>query len=151
MRRPAASPSRWKSAPARPPIRHGQAEYGDPDRLYQPWWEGAEAYGIVEDGALLAAVEVCPEEYANRLRVTELWVDARLRRQGVGSRLMDLAKAVAAQDGRRAVVLETQSCNAAAIAFYRSQGFTLNGFDRSCYGNDDVQRREVRLDLVFFL
>ena len=105
----------------------------------------------MEDGALLAAVEVCPEEYANRLRVTELWVDARLRRQGVGSRLMDLAKTVAAQDGRRAVVLETQSCNAAAIAFYRSQGFTLNGFDRSCYGNDDVQRREVRLDLVFFL
>ena len=48
-------------------------------------------------------------------------------------------------------MLETQSCNAAAIAFYRSQGFTLNGFDRSCYGNDDVQRREVRLDLVFFL
>ena len=42
-----------------------------PDSLYQDHWEGAEAYGVVSDsGELLACIEVCPEEWSNRLMVT---------------------------------------------------------------------------------
>ena len=47
-------------------------------------------------------------------------------------------------------MLETQTCNEAAMAFYLAQGFTLIGFDRCCYGNDDVSRKEVRLELGWF-
>ena len=67
------------------------------DTLYQDYWENAEAYGIVSDaGEMLACIEMCPEEWSNRLLVTELWVSEKLRGKGVGKRLMDRAKEIAA-------------------------------------------------------
>ena len=137
------------------PVTHSPEEYDFPDSLYQDHWEKAEAYGIVreEDGRkeLLACIELCPEEWSNRLMVTELWVADSLQRQGVGTRLMNLAKEIAARQGRRAIILETQSCNVAAIAFYRSQGFELMGYDACCYTNLDVERHEIRFDFGYFL
>jgi len=137
------------------PVTHTPEEYDFPDSLYQNHWENAEAFGIVseENGKkeLLACIEICPEEWSNRLMITELWVSDPLQRKGIGTRLMNLAKEKAKEQGRRAIILETQSCNVAAIAFYRSQGFKLIGFDSCCYTNRDVERHEVRFDLGFFL
>lgn len=137
------------------PVTHSPEEYDFPDQLYQDFWEKAEAFGVVgeKDGGkeLLACIEICPEEWSNRLMVTELWVSDRLKRQGIGTRLMDLAKEQARQQGRRAIILETQSCNTAAIAFYRKQGFELIGYDTCCYTNSDVERREIRLNFGYFL
>ena len=51
------------------------------DGLYPDYWPGAEAWGIIgeeagEDGLpkkkLLACIECCPEEWSNRLMVTEV-------------------------------------------------------------------------------
>lgn len=106
---------------------------------------------VSESGEMLACIEVCPEEWSNRLVVTELWVSEELRRKGVGKRLMDKAKEVAVRQKRRAVILETQSCNTNAIGFYLHQGFELIGFDTCCYSNEDIARREVRVNLGFFL
>ena len=132
-------------------IVHTPEEYDFPDSLYQEHWENAEAFGIVsEDGDLLACIEVCPEEWSNRLMVTELWVSDGLRHQGIGKRLMDKAKAIAASQNRRAVILETQSCNTNAIGFYLHEGFELIGFDTCCYTNNDIGRREVRINLGYF-
>lgn len=132
-------------------IVHTPEEYDFPDSLYQEHWEKAEAFGIVsEDGELLACVEVCPEEWSNRLMVTELWVSDGLRHQGIGKRLMDKAKEIAVNQSRRAVILETQSCNTNAIDFYLHEGFELIGFDTCCYTNDDIGRREVRINLGYF-
>ena len=137
------------------PVTHSPEEYDFPDGLYQDHWEKAEAYGIYreEDGKkiLMACIEVCPEEWSNRLMVTELWVDDSLHRQGIGTALMNKAKEVAKAQGRRAIILETQSCNVRAIAFYRSQGFRLIGFDSCCYTNRDVERREIRFTMGFFM
>ena len=134
------------------PVTHSPEEYDFPDRLYQEHWENAEAWGIVGSGKrLLACIELCPEEWSNRLIVTERWVADELHRQGIGTRLMDLAKVRAGADNRRAIILETQSCNVKAIAFYRSQGFELIGFDTCCYTNRDVQRHEIRFDFGFFM
>lgn len=137
------------------PVTHSPEEYDFPDELYQDHWEKAEAFGIVEekDGQkeLLACIEICPEEWSNRLMVTELWVADHLQRQGVGTRLMNLAKEQAKLQGRRAIILETQSCNVRAIAFYRSQGFELIGYDSCCYTNIDVERREIRFNFGYFL
>jgi GNAT superfamily N-acetyltransferase len=133
-------------------IVHTPEEYDYPDRLYQDYWEKAEAWGVVgEAGELLACIEVCPEEWTNRLIVTELWVSEPLRRQGLGRRLMDKAKEIAARQKRRAIFLETQSYNTKAIDFYLRQGFSLIGFDTCCYGNNDIARREVRINLGFLL
>lgn len=132
-------------------IVHIPEEYDFPDSLYQEHWENAEAFGIVsEDGNLLACIEVCPEEWSNRLMVTELWVSDELRHQGIGKRLMDKAKEIAASQNRRAVILETQSCNTNAIGFYLHEGFELIGFDTCCYTNNDIGRREVRINLGYF-
>lgn len=137
------------------PVTHSPEEYDFPDSLYQDHWENAEAFGIVseENGKkeLLACIEICPEEWSNRLMITELWVADSLHRQGIGTKLMNLAKEKAKAQGRRAVILETQSCNVRAIAFYLSQGFELIGFDSCCYTNIDVERREIRFDFGYFL
>lgn len=132
------------------PITHTQEEYGFPDRLYEPHWEAAQAWGILVDGALIAAIETNPEEWSNRLRITELWVDADYRKRGLGHALMERAKRQARGEKRRAVILETQSCNVNAVDFYRHEGFTLIGFDSCCYQNNDIERKEVRLEMGYF-
>lgn len=137
------------------PVTHFPEEYNFPDRLYQDHWEKACAWGIVtgqgQERELLACIETCPEEWSNRLMVTELWVHETLRRQGVGHRLMAVAKEQAVLEHRRAIILETQSCNTGAIAFYEQEGFEMIGFDSCCYSNYDRERKELRLNLGYFL
>lgn len=82
--------------------------------------------------------------------MTELWVADALRNQGIGKRLMDKAKEIAINQKRRAIILETQSCNTNAIGFYLHEGFELIGFDTCCYTNNDIKRREVRINLGYF-
>lgn len=136
------------------PVTHFPEEYDFPDKLYQDHWEKAYAWGIVEekDGRqeLLACIETCPEEWSNRLMVTELWVHEKIRRQGVAHALMAVAKEQAVLEHRRAIILETQSCNVGAIAFYQKEGFELIGFDTCCYGNRDIERKEVRINMGYF-
>ena len=121
------------------------------DSLYQDYWENAEAYGVAgESGEVLACIEICPEEWSNRLLVTELWVSEELRGRGLGKRLMDKAKDIARSRKCRAVFLETQSCNTNAIGFYLHEGFELIGFDTCCYTNDDIGKKEVRLNFGYF-
>lgn len=78
------------------PLSHYPEEYDFPDKLYQDHWEKAFAWGIIEekDGRqeLAACIETCPEEWSNRLLVTELWVHEKLRRKGIGHALMAIAK-----------------------------------------------------------
>ena len=137
--------------PSEQPIVHTPEEYDFPDGLYADHWEGAEAYGILSDeGEMLGCIEVCPEEWSNRLMVTELWVCDELQKQGYGKLLMDKAKEIAKAQKRRAIILETQSCNTNAIGFYLHQGFELIGFDKCCYTNRDIERREVRFNLGYF-
>lgn len=132
-------------------ILHTPEEYDFPDSLYQDHWEKADAYGVVgENGELKACIEVCPEEWSNRLLVTELWICDELQKKGLGKRLMDKAKEVAVAQNRRAIILETQSCNTNAIGFYLHQGFEIIGFDTCCYTNNDIGRHEVRINLGFF-
>ncbi len=130
------------------PVTHTPEEYDFPDKLYAEHWSGAKARGIVsESGELLACIETAPEEWSNRLIVTEMWVAEGFRRQGIGHRLMALAKKQAAEERRRALILETQSCNTGAVAFYESEGFRLIGWDLCCYSNRDIERREVRMNM----
>jgi len=131
-------------------FRHLPEDGEYPDRLYEDWWENARAFGIVEDGTLLAAIEICPEEWSNRLLITELFVGEEIRGQGYGRKLIDLAKTITIQNKYRVLMLETQSSNVNAVDFYLHEGFTLIGFDTCCYTNNDIERREVRLNMGWF-
>lgn len=53
----------------------------------------------------------------------------------------------AKESGARMVVLETQTCNENAIAFYRKMGFELIGFDLYAYSNSDPNRHEIRIEM----
>ncbi len=130
------------------PITHTPEEYDFPDKLYEPYWEKAEAYGILSDaGELIGAIEICAEEWSHRMRVTELWVSPTYHRHGYGHTLLSYAKVRAQLTGCRALILETQSCNVNAVDFYRHEGLSLIGFDRICYSNRDISNREVRLEM----
>ena len=132
------------------PFSHVSEDGEYPDRLYEDWWEKARAFGIVENGNLLAAIEVCPEEWSNRLLITELFVGEKIRGQGYGKKLIRLAKTIAVQNRYRVLMLETQSSNVTAVDFYLHEGFTLIGFDSCCYTNKDMERREVRFNMGWF-
>lgn len=123
----------------------------NPDRkvdwLYADYWQGAEAYGIEVNGKLIGVIELFFEEWSNRCRVTELWLQKDYRRQGIGTRLMNFAKEKAKEKGSRLIILETQTSNANGVAFYLAQGFDVIGYDITCYGDNDVERGEVRLEL----
>jgi len=121
------------------------------DKLFQPWWDEVKAWGIIQNDQLLAVIETAAEDWSNRLRVTELWIANEYRRQGIGTALMNIARKRALDEKRRAIMLETQSCNENAIAFYLAQGFSLIGFDACAYSNNDLARKEVRMELGMFL
>lgn len=133
------------------PITHIPEEYDFPDKLYEDHWENACAWGVLVNGELVAAIETAQEFWSSRLRITELWVKEEYRKQGIGQALIEMAKEQASRDCCRAIILETQSCNVNAIDFYLHEGFVLIGMDTCCYKNNDLQRKEVRLELGFFL
>jgi len=64
---------------------------------------------------------------------------------------MDIAVQRANDEKHRVLMLETQSCNDGAISFYLAYGFTLIGFDACAYQNNDIERKEVRMELGIFL
>jgi predicted N-acetyltransferase YhbS len=127
-------------------IVHTPEEYNFPDRLYDYEEESSYAWGIVEDEKLVACIETVKEEWNKRLRIKELWVDDSISSKGIGTKLINLAKERLIRERLRALVLETQSCNVRAIDFYLKRGFTLTGLDTLAYSNNDINRREVRLE-----
>lgn len=132
------------------PVTHSPEEYNFPDKLYEDYREKAFAWGVLVEDELVAAIETDPEPWSNRLRVTELWVAEPYQKRGIGHSLMEIAKEQARHERRRAIILETQSCNVNAIDFYLHEGFQLIGLDTCCYKNNDLQRKEVRIELGWF-
>jgi len=92
-------------------------------------------------------VELGYEKWNNRMRIWEFLVKDEFRRMGIGTLLMGFAVKVAKEKGARMLVLETQSCNVAAISFYLKQGFVLIGFDSAAYSNTDLEKKEVRIEM----
>lgn len=99
------------------------------------------------EGQIVAFMELSQEDWCNRLRVNELLVEESFRGQGIGHFLMEKAWEIARANGNRAIVLETQTCNDPAIRFYRSCGLSVIGLDTSHYTNEDIEKKEVRLEM----
>ena len=103
------------------------------DHLFAPYWDDPHAYALCDGKEMRAILEVTPENWNNRLRITNLCVQEGYRRRGYGSLLMTRAREIARAQHRRALILETQSCNTGAIAFYLNQGLSLMGFNACEY------------------
>ena len=118
------------------------------DYFFNEWLEDPVAYGAFENGQLLGYVEGTLEKWNNRYRISNICVfdDAR-RHGGIGTALMNTILREAKEGGARMVVLETQTCNENAIAFYRKNGLDIIGFDLYAYTNTDPERHEIRIEM----
>lgn len=117
------------------------------DYLFAPHWDDPHVYGLFDGATMLAIMEVTPENWNNRFRITNLLVREGYRRRGLGSLMITKAKELARSQRRRALILETQSCNVAAIAFYQQCGLSIMGFNACEYSNEDIARHEVRIEM----
>jgi len=115
--------------------------------LAPAYFRPCEVLGIYENGVLAGLIEIHGEDWNSRMRITELLVFEPFRGKGLGGELLEAAKAKAKAAGCRGMVLETQSCNVAAIACYQKHGFRFIGLDATCYTNDDIGKREIRLEM----
>lgn len=118
------------------------------DVFFSKWLESPTGYGAFENGRMIGYVEGSPETWNNRYRISNIFVSHESRRrQGIGTLLMSAILNKATESGARMAVLETQSCNENAIAFYRKNGFEIIGFDLYSYSNHDPGRHEVRIEM----
>ena len=118
------------------------------DSMFNEWLEDPVAYGSFEEGKLVGYVEGTLEKWNNRYRISNICVfDDALRHGGIGTALMNTILQEAKESGARMAVLETQTCNENAIAFYRKNGFEIIGFDLFAYTNTDPERHEIRIEM----
>jgi GNAT superfamily N-acetyltransferase len=115
-------------------------------RLFEEQVEEPRTFAATLNGRQVGWIELGYHKWNNRMRVWELLVKEEFRRKGIGATLMKQAIEVAKQKGARMLILETQSCDVSAIDFYLKQGFDLIGFDSAAYSNDDIEKKEVRLE-----
>ncbi len=129
-----------------------QREISFQDSFFGEWLENPIAFGIFENGQLLGYVEGTHETWNNRFRISNICIFEEANRStGLGSVLMRKILQTARESGARMAVLETQTCNEKAIAFYRKHGFQIIGFDLYAYTNQDLERHEVRLEMGLML
>jgi ribosomal protein S18 acetylase RimI-like enzyme len=116
------------------------------DRLFAEHVEDPRVFATVLAGQQVGWAELGYQRWNNRMRLWEFLVKEEFRRVGIGSLLMQRAIKVAREKRARMLVLETQSCNVPAIDFYVKHGFQLVGFDIAAYSNEDIEKKEVRLE-----
>ena len=73
--------------------------------------------------------------------------DETYRNSGIGTKLIHAIEEIAISLKVRMIVLETQTCNEKAIAFYRKNGYAVIGFDLYSYSNHDLEDHEVRIEM----
>ena len=118
------------------------------DEFFGEWLEHPVAYGAFEGDRLVGYVEGAIEGWNNRYRISNICIfDFENRSRGVGSALIKTILREAENAKARMAVLETQTCNENAIAFYRRNGFEIIGFDLYSYSNDDPEKCEVRIEM----
>jgi ribosomal protein S18 acetylase RimI-like enzyme len=102
---------------------------------------------VEEDKRLIGFLDVEIESWRRVAKVWNLLVDEEYRRQGIGTELMERAKAFAREKECRAIVVETQTTNWLALNFYREMGYQICAVDDHFYTNHDLERKEVALFL----
>ena len=74
----------------------------------------------------------------NIVMVTDIVVDIRYRRQGIGTKLLLAAQAWAVKQEFSRILLQMQSKNFPAICFAQKLGFEFCGYCDQCFENQDI-------------
>ena len=118
------------------------------DTMFAPWLENPIAYGAFINNSLVGYIEGFHEKWNNRFRISNICVfNKQYRNLNIGHCLILKMEAIAKEINARMIVLETQSCNENAIAFYQKNGFEMIGFDLYSYSNDDPNKKVVRIEM----
>lgn len=118
------------------------------DVFFAEWLENPVAFGAFENERLIGFVEGATETWNNRFRISNVCVfDDSKRGGGIGTALIEKIENIAKSLNVRMIVLETQTCNENAIAFYKKNGFDVIGFDLYSYSNADPDRHEIRIEM----
>jgi len=117
------------------------------DTLIEEWLETPQLFGARDNGEIVGYLELSHEQWNNRMRVSNIMVEEPYRGRGIGKALMEKAYQTAVEEKARMLILETQSCNDPAIAFYRACGFEIIGFDLYAYTNNDIENHEFRIEM----
>jgi len=115
--------------------------------------EAGEREGFVVEmgGRPVAMVELEVEEWRSVGLIWNLLVHRPFRGRGMGTALLEAAIAWGKRRRLRALTLETQTNNWAALNFYQRRGFVPCGIDDHFYTNRDRERGEVALFWVYEL
>jgi|SRR6185503_14183568 len=84
---------------------------------------------------------------ADEVHLLDLAVDPGARRRGVGRKLVGAVLGYARDASARLVLLEVRRSNDAAIALYRSAGFSENGVRRGYYSDNGEDAVEMSIEL----
>jgi len=148
----------WRSAP--PVIRPLRPEKaGDCARLHAAGfahpWSAEEVAGLISSSSTLAAAALDPVNgrlrgfvlsrvAADEAEILTIAVDSAWRGKGVGRALLTENLRQAANAGARAMFLEVEPGNAAAVALYKRLGFTIVG-ERPRYYRGEGGARETAI------
>jgi ribosomal protein S18 acetylase RimI-like enzyme len=116
-------------------------------RLFEDHVEEPRVFAALLGNREVGWIELGYSKWNNRMRVWEFLVEEGFRRRGIGTLLMKKAVRIAKDKGARMLVLETQTNLVPAIDFYEALGFEFVGLDTAAYSNEDVDKKEVRLEL----
>jgi len=135
----------WKMELTLKPLEKMLEKYSE-SKLFEEYIQEPRAFAAELAGEQIGWIEVGYERWNNRMRVWEFLVKEEFRRKGIGTLLMNHAVRLSKEKGARMLVLETQSCGVPAIGFYLRFCFELIGFDAAAYSNEDIAKKEVRLE-----
>lgn len=121
-----------------------------PVEIFEDYKLEQECYIAEVNGTESGIISFSHQDWNNTLRIWDMYIyNEDMKRKGIGTILMNIAKKRAREINARAIVLETQTSNYTAIEFYKKNGFELTGFDKLAYTNKDVERGEVRIEMGF--
>jgi len=121
------------------------------EEIFEPYKEGSEVYLAELNDEEAGIMVIQKMEWNNTLLIHDLYVDDQFKKNGIGSILIEIAKKRATNLGVRAIYLETQTSNYPAIQFYLKNDFELIGCNSISYSNEDVKKKEVRIEMGFLL
>ncbi len=117
-------------------------------KLFESHIEQPKVYAIFDRKKMIGVIEGSLETWNNRFRIWNFLVDKKYRGEGYGRELFEHMMKIAELEKARAVILEVQSCNDPAIRFYLKQGFHFVGLNTMEYTNNDIENKEVRLEMA---
>jgi ribosomal protein S18 acetylase RimI-like enzyme len=121
------------------------------ENVFDEYKDDAEVYAAYLDGREAGVLVISHIEWNQTCRIWDLYMYPEFKRKGIGSQLVQQAINAAQQVNTRMIVLETQTSNYPAIEFYKKVGFKLIGVDTASYSNNDIDKKDVRLEFGYKL